>query len=476
MIIKDIGSRFWNSSTFTTWASFVSRPLNLIILTPLILTHFSENEIAIWFLFAIFINLQSLADFGFNSSLIRVYAYASGGAKTIENYQDDKIKVDSIKKINWELIEQIYSTVSYMCFGLSLIFIFILSTLGTISVKNLINMSTNSNEIWIAWAVIIFATGINIYGTRFSVYIKGMNRVALFMRWQTLFSMLSIITTSLSIYFFSNFLIVVIVYQFWVIVSVIRNYILARKIHQGKLIKFNHLGFNSNIFQSILPAAWRTWLAQFMSFGLIQLSGIFYAQIGDVNSISSYLFSIKIMNIIKQFSNAPFYSKLPRFGKFFMLDKINQLKSEVRRSMLISHLTFVISFIFVGIFAESILLMIGSKTKFVDELLWFALGVSFWLERYGAMHFQFYALTNHVVAHIGNIVSGLIYIVLVYMFFDGYQLYSFPIAYAISYMSFYSWLGPFYSLSRFRINFFDFELKASLIPLLFIILYLVILL
>ena len=205
MIIKDIGSRFWNSSTFTTWASFVSRPLNLIILTPLILTHFSENEIAIWFLFAIFINLQSLADFGFNSSLIRVYAYASGGAKTIENYQDDKIKVDSIKKINWELIEQIYSTVSYMCFGLSLIFIFILSTLGTISVKNLINMSTNSNEIWIAWAVIIFATGINIYGTRFSVYIKGMNRVALFMRWQTLFSMLSIITTSLSIYLFSNF-------------------------------------------------------------------------------------------------------------------------------------------------------------------------------------------------------------------------------------------------------------------------------
>ena len=72
MTIKDLSFRLWDSPTITTWASFLSRPLNLLILTPLILTKFDNEEIATWFLFTLFINLQSLADFGFNSSLIRV--------------------------------------------------------------------------------------------------------------------------------------------------------------------------------------------------------------------------------------------------------------------------------------------------------------------------------------------------------------------------------------------------------------------
>ena len=87
------------------------------------------------------------------------------------------------------------------------------------------------------------------------------------------------------------------------------------------------------------------------------------------------------------------------------------------------------------------------------------------------MHFQFYSLTNHVVAHIGNSISGMIYILLVFLLFDKFGLYAFPIAYGISYLSFYSWLGPYYSLSRFKLNFFKFELKSSLLSILFIIIY-----
>ena len=87
MIFKNSMRKIWDSPTFTTWASFLSRPLNLILLTPLILTHLSEAETAVWLLFATFMSFQSLADFGFNSSLIRAYAHASGGAKTIKNFR-----------------------------------------------------------------------------------------------------------------------------------------------------------------------------------------------------------------------------------------------------------------------------------------------------------------------------------------------------------------------------------------------------
>ncbi|MAR15042.1 MAG: hypothetical protein CMG21_01100 [Candidatus Marinimicrobia bacterium] len=476
MMLNHIIRRIWDSPTFTTWASFISRPLNLILLTPLILTRLSSEEVAVWLLFSIFMNFQSLADFGFNSSLIRAYSHATGGAKSIKSYKDSNIKVDTNKEINWNLIEKIYSTVKYMSLGLSILFIMLLSTFGTYSVKKLINQVNNPYEAWIAWIVIIIATGINIYGAKYSVFIKGMNKIPLFMRWQTLFSVLSILTTSIVLYISSNLLFVILIYQFWIIISVLRNYIIAYKICNNKLNTFNNVGFIYSVFNGVFPAAWRTWLAQFMSFGLIQLSGIFYAQIGDITSVSSYLFSLKIINLIKQFSNAPFYSKLPRFGKLFLLNKLEELKFEVKRAMFFSHLTFVLFFILAGFLSKPILEMIGSNTAFVDPILWFMLGVSFWIERYGAMHFQFYSLTNHVVAHIGNGISGLLYIVLVLLFFNQFQLYSFPLSYGIAYLFFYSWLGPFYSLSRFKVNFFTFELKASLIPLLFIILYLIILL
>ena len=137
-------------------------------------------------------NFQSLADFGFNSSLIRAYSHATGGAKSIKSYKDSNIKVDTNKEINWNLIEKIYSTVKYMSLGLSVLFIILLSTFGTYSVKKLINQVNNPYEAWIAWIVIIIATGINIYGAKYSVFIKGMNKIPLFMRWQTLFSVLSI--------------------------------------------------------------------------------------------------------------------------------------------------------------------------------------------------------------------------------------------------------------------------------------------
>ena len=52
------------------------------------------------------------------------------------------------------------------------------------------------------------------------------------------------------------------------------------------------LGSRLGFIINILPSAWRTWLAQFMSYGLIQMSGIFYAQIADPSSTAMYLFSL----------------------------------------------------------------------------------------------------------------------------------------------------------------------------------------
>ena len=75
-----------NSPTLMTLFSLSSRPLSLILITPLLLTCFSAEEIALWYLLGTFINLQSIADFGFYNTFVRALAYSfSGGCTTVND-------------------------------------------------------------------------------------------------------------------------------------------------------------------------------------------------------------------------------------------------------------------------------------------------------------------------------------------------------------------------------------------------------
>lgn len=473
MIVRKLINQAWDSPTITTWATFLSRPLNLLLLTPLIVTRFSIEETSVWFLFNIYLGLQSLADFGLNNSLTRAYAYAYGGATSIKIFVN-KCDIESTKKINWDLAEKINSSLTFLLIGLSIIFSVFLIILGTLSLLHPISQISNYNQAWVSWAIIIFTSAINIYGYKYTVYIKGMNNIPLFMRWQTLFAIFSIITSSFVIYMTSNLLAFVATYQFWVILNVIRNKYLANHLFDKQFKAFKISNINKEVFSNILPSAWRTWLAQFMSYGLIQISGIFYAQIGDPSSTAMYLFSLKIINFIKQFSNAPFYSRLPELAKYFIEKKFDNLLITAKRGMFLSHFSFILLFILIGFIMDPLLNIIDSKIVFANPILWCLLGASFWFERYGAMHYQLYGLTNRVVAHIGNGVTGFIYIILVFLLINKFQVYTFPISYMIACLLFYCWYGVLHSKSFFKYNYFKFEISTSLLPFIILSSYLII--
>ena len=471
MIINNLISKAWDSPTITTWATFLSRPLNLLLLTPLILTRFSTEEVSVWFLFNIYLGLQSLADFGLNNSLTRAYAYAFGGAESIESFFN-KDNIKSSDKINWVLARKINSALSYLLIMLMIIFSLFLIIFGTLSLIRPISSIINYEQAWFSWIVIIFTSAINIYGYKYTVFIKGMNNIPLFMRWQTLFAILSMVTSSVVIYVTSNLLAFVITYQFWVILNVLRNKYLANQLFNKEFKNFKLEKIDKKIIKNILPSAWRTWVAQFMSYGLIQMSGIFYAQIADPSSTAMYLFSLKIINFIKQFSNAPFYSRLPRLAKYFIQKKFNKLLEDAKRGMFLSHLSFILLFIIIGISMDPLLSFINSKILFADPYLWSLLGLSFWIERYGAMHYQLYALSNRVVAHIGNGITGLIYIGLIFLLIDTFQIYTFPLSYFLACLLFYSWYGVIHSKKIFKYNYFKFELSTSFFPFLILVSFL----
>ena len=57
-----------------TWFSFSSKFLNLLLVLPLILRTFNENELAVYFMFFTIISTANVLDFGFKSTFVRLFS------------------------------------------------------------------------------------------------------------------------------------------------------------------------------------------------------------------------------------------------------------------------------------------------------------------------------------------------------------------------------------------------------------------
>ena len=471
--LKKSIDRVWNSPTLMTWGSFLTRSLSLVIVLPLILTRLSTSEIALWYLFSTIIGLQMLADVGFSPTFSRVIAYGMGGLNTFDIKDLRTIRQSpSLSEPNWETIEKICSTMGAVYLRLTVISIFLLATLGTCALWKPISTIADITSGWIAWSIILLASTVTLLGNTYSAYLQGVNQIALLRRWEILTSLGAIGTSFIVLLLGGGLLGLVIANQGWLVFNIFRNRWLCAKIKGGRFQQFTHKEIDPIVFEAVWPSAWRSGLGVFMSYGLVQISGVIYAQFGSASGVASYLLALKLMQTISQFSQAPFYSKLPLLAKLRSEGNLEQQVNVAKRGMLLAYWTYVAGFIGLGVFVTPLLRLIGSNAEFVSPLLWGIMGLSMFAERYGAMHIQLYSTTNHIIWHIANGVSGVIYLVVVLALFKQIGVYAFPVGTLAGYLGFYSWYSARHSYRAFGLRFWEFERSAMLIPLLVMLIYL----
>lgn len=463
-------SRIWNSPTINTWGSFFVKALSLVLLIPLILNKFSTAEIAIWYLFSAIIGLQGLADLGFGSSFIRVIAYATGGIKDLESLGKKQYRN---KGPNFVLLDNILSTMKFTYKKLTIYVAIFITIIGTLSVNKLINQSDMVFEAWLSWTIIIIVTTISFWGRTYSNYLQGANHITLLRRWEAILAFLSIISSAIVIFLGGKLLTLVIVHQSWVIINVFINKYLCNRLYHKKYNSIISQNIN-DIYNAVWKRAWRSGLGVLMSYGVIQSSGLIYAQIGTTAEIASYLLGLKIIQTISSFSRAPFYSKIPHMSRLFSENNIGKLLMTAQRGMFFSHVSYVIVFISVGLFFDEFLVLIQSNAAFVSESMWMLMGIAFFLERYGAMHIQLYSTSNQIIWHIANGVSGVLYILSSLLLFSKLGIYAFPIGMIVGNLGFYTWYSAIHAYKEFKMDFMSFESKTSLCPALGIIIYAII--
>lgn len=470
-------NRFLNSPTITTWLSYSTKAFALFGVLPLVLKKFSDVDVVLWYLFSTIIVMQSLADFGFRQTFSRLISYAYEGVQdlsTINNSSANHLNEEG-NQPNINLLNRIVSCMIYIYRPLTSIVFILMITFGTWFMYKPIEDSSNVNQSWISWIILVLASSIAFYGKLYLNFLEGLFKIALVRRVDVLTSLGAIGCSILVLVFAPSLLNLIIVNQGWLLIATFRDYYLCKKVENGLYLKVSKpLPFEKDFFSIIWQPAWRSGISGLMSIGLTNATGLIYAQIGSTASVASYLLALRIITQIRDLSMAPFYSKLPLMAMLRAKNELSTLLKVVKKGMFLSNSVFIFGVIFVGLFSDYLLDLIHSDVQFVTQEMWLLLSLAFLAHRFGAMHMQVYLSTNHVISHIADGVAGIIYIVVSVLLVKSCGIYAIPLGMLAGYLGFYSWYAAKYSYKSLNTSLWIFEKKASLVPIVLMLIYTII--
>jgi hypothetical protein len=411
----------------------------------------------VWYLLTTIIGLQVLADVGFSPTFTRLFSYALGGASSFADVPPPAAAVGATRGPNWDLVERVWRTMGVVYRGLAFAVLAPLMALGTLALMRPMRALPNPVDGWLAWgAVLLVSVGV-VWANGYSAYLQGMNQVALLRRWEALTSVGAIVTSFAVLMCGGRLLALVLANQGWVVVGVLRNRALCRTIADGRAGRFSNIGADASVLAAAWPPAWRSAVGITFSRGVLYASGLIYAQIAQAVELSAYLLAFRLVQLVSELSQAPFYSKIPLLSRLRSEGKLNEQRAVARRGMRLAHWTFVAGFVGVGVLASPLLRLVESAIPFPPIMLWCLMGVSFFIERYGAMHLQLYSTTNHIIWHIVNGVTGVLYLIVSFALLGTFGVYAFPIGVIVAYLGFYSWYSPLKVYRMYAETFLRFE-------------------
>jgi hypothetical protein len=430
-----------------------------LIILPIVLVRFSSSEVVVWQLFSSFFVLALLLDVGLSATFSRMIAFARGGASVNEMREMRRTTEREINERAYA-IGPIVETLRWITPRLALLTFLTFTVLGSLALLQPMASVSNSGLGWIAWSVVLCSSAVCFWGIAFTATLQGMDSIAPLRRLEVAIGMAQIVSSILTLLLGGELFLLVLVFQLWSVFGVLATRRLLRRRHPELLATAPRL--HRNIFRVMWPASWRAGLGHLMGGGVVQLSGIIYSQFGSAREVAAYLVALRAVTVISGFSQAPFYSKLPRLAELQASGLRGEQRALAQRGMRIAHWVFVVGAVMAGFMVGPVLTAIGSKTAFVSSGVWALMVMAFFMERFGAMHLQWYSLTNHIVWHIANGVTGVIMILIAVFAYRWTGQYAFPLAMLIAYTGFYCVYTVRLSYRFFGLSLFSFESRAML--------------
>ena len=457
-----IVKRLWDSPTFTTWGSLASRLLSTLVVLPLILVKFTAAEVVVWQLFATLSALLLLLDFGLAPTFTRMLAYARGGTTVEELSNMREVKPRQGSGANTATLVAVFSTLRWLYARVAWVLGGLMVVGGSLSLVRPMSAIDHDPNAWAAWAVWMLGCVGMVWGNAFGAALQGINRIAVLRRWEILTALLQIGTSFVVLAAGGKLFALACSATFWILMNVL----ITRQVLRQHAPELEHAPAHAHpgILKALLPAAWRSGVGHIMSLGLIQASGLVFSQLASAEEAAAYLLALRVMTILMGFSTTPYYSKLPAMGEMYSRGQQGELFAVAQRGMLLSHAVFVAGVVAVLVAIPFWLDQIGSSVAFVPDHVWTMMAAAYLIERWGGMHMQLYSLTNHIVWHIANGITGAVMLLAAVLLFPHLGVIALPLAMLLAYAGFYTPYAISLSRKQYGYQLLQFERKAIALP------------
>lgn len=325
-----------------------------------------------------------------------MFAFAMGGGSNLAPIKGRR-PTENDGQPNWPSFERAYGTIGSLNLGIGWLNVLIALAIGWFGLGNLLEGYPAKSTVWLAFGLMLTTSLIVFNFQRYSIALQGMNYIALANRWQTVFSLLSLLAGIIVLSMGGGLVALAAAMQSFVLANIFRNYVLLRHVQEGRVIRFRQYGFDREVFSWAWAPTWKGFIGQFGQLGSLQLTAIIYTAYGSKGEVASFLFALRMMQTITQIAQAPFSSVQPLMSRLRAAGDMEKLSDLVQKRAAIS-----LGLTFIGICVAAIgfplaLDLIDANLEFIPVQAWLLFGLLTMLVRFDLLCCAVSAIGNEMI-------------------------------------------------------------------------------
>lgn len=403
--------RLFRSATINTWISILVRMGGMMLLLPLVLRHLELQQVLVWQLLASITAMLAWIDFGITPTFSRFIAVARGGGRLSDlATAHGRLALPPERADQPLRLTDVARTAGRIYAVMALLGTCVVVGIGTLAVAGPISGLPDPAQGWMAWGMVALSVPFALMNSSNASVLIGCDRIAELRRVDILIGFCQLLTTSVTVVLTSDLGWIAATYYAWFIIQFWINLWMRHRTLAAEAPEADSR-FDPDLFRAAWAAGWRSGVGVMFSTGIIQGSGMVVPQIAPAEIAAPYLIVLRLMTIASQLSQAPFYSRLPAMVKARAEGHEGEVVQLAARGLKLSLWTMLIGVAAIIFVAPPLLDWIGGSVRLPVSGLSVLLGLAFFAERYGAMHMQLYTLSNHVIWHRVNGLTGVVMLV-----------------------------------------------------------------
>ena len=390
---------------FYAWAALVVRSFSALLLLTIASNSYSQEEIAIWLVILVIGALQAVFDFGISPTVMRftIYALRTDTAPNVELNNTERERLTRLRRIPFvkfqSYVRNLYLLLAVLVFGMTVL-------LGLFALWDYTDGPTQVIELLIVSAV---GNAAAIFQLNYATYLNARKQVTSLKKAEALIGVGTLLISLVLILMQTHLIVVFAMIAFGKIVMTVGlRWVAKRQSYETEGPGRITMEFLAIIF----PQTLRAGIAIAASTGVLQISSLLLVRTLDPTEATAYLFGLRALQTITQFSNVPFYTRLPYLISHYVDGQRLTLLQDAQKLILFS-LALNISLSLVAYISLELTFEAGWHNLGVIPPFHLAVIVSFLsFERLASMYSQIRSLNNRIDWHTLNITNGAFTLVL----------------------------------------------------------------